>query len=147
MSRPLLLVQLATTLPLAGLIWTIQLVHYPLFARVGEAGFPAFHAAHSQRISWLVVPLMLAELIAAIAWVSSPPARGPTWLATAMLGLVGAAWITTAFASVPAHARLGAGFDAAALDALVTTNWARTAAWTARAVVLLWLTAGELEPR
>ena len=147
MSRSILLVQLATTLPLVGLIWTIQLVHYPLFARVGAAGFSTYHAAHSQRISWLVVPLMFAELFAAIAWVASPPARGPAWLATAMLGLVGAAWITTAFASVPAHARLGAGFDAAALDALVTTNWARTAAWTVRAAVLLWLTAGELERR
>ena len=30
----LLIAQLASTLPLVGLIWTIQLVHYPLFELV-----------------------------------------------------------------------------------------------------------------
>ena len=47
MNRLLLLLQLATTLPLAGLIWTIQVVHYPLFAGVGPARFAAYHADHS----------------------------------------------------------------------------------------------------
>ncbi len=144
MNRALLLAQLATTLPLAGLIWTIQVVHYPLFARVGASGFAAYHAAHAQRITWLVAPLMLVELAAALAWLREPVARAPSWFAPAMAALVGVAWVTTACWSVPAHTHLEHAFDRGAYDQLVATNWARTAAWTLRAALLLGLTAREL---
>ena len=50
---------------LAGLIWTIQVVHYPLFSRVGREGFAAYEQAHSGMITPLVGPVMLAELAAA----------------------------------------------------------------------------------
>lgn len=146
MTRALLLAQLATTLPLAGLIWTIQVVHYPLFARVGASGFAAYHAAHAQRITWLVAPLMLVELAAALAWLRGPVERAPTWFGYAMAALVGVAWVSTACWSVPAHAHLEHAFERAAYDRLVATNWARTAAWTLRAALLLWLTSRELAP-
>jgi hypothetical protein len=146
-TRALLLAQLATTLPLAGLIWTIQLVHYPLFAGVGSAGFAAYHAAHSQRITVLVAPLMLVELGAAVASLHWPSARAPAWYGPAMAALVGVAWVTTALCSVPAHARLELAFDRRAHEWLVATNWARTAAWSLRAALLLWLTSRELAPR
>ena len=57
-----LLAQAATTLPLVGLIWTIQLVHYPLFDGVGAEGFAAYERRHAAAITWLVAPLMLGEL-------------------------------------------------------------------------------------
>ena len=57
MSRTLLLMQVASTLILVGLIWTIQLVHYPLFDHVEAERFRDFHRQHSEHISWLVVPL------------------------------------------------------------------------------------------
>jgi hypothetical protein len=147
MTRALLLAQLATTLPLAGLIWTIQVVHYPLFARVGAPGFAAYHAEHAARITWLVGPLMLVELGAALAWFRWPIERAPTWYAPAMAALVGVAWVTTACGSVPAHAQLELAFDRGAYDRLVASNWARTAAWSLRAALLLWLTSRELPLR
>lgn len=61
---------------LAGLIWTIQVVHYPLFPRVGREGFAAYEQAH--------------------------------------------------------------GFDADAHARLVSSNWIRTVAWSARALLLAW---------
>ena len=35
---------------LTGLIWTIQLVHYPSFGLVGKAEFVQFHQAHTTRM-------------------------------------------------------------------------------------------------
>ena len=64
MSRSLLFVQLATTLPLCGLIWTIQIVHYPLFSAVGNDAFSAYHIEHSRSISLVVVPLYLYKFYA-----------------------------------------------------------------------------------
>ena len=50
------LVHAAATWFLVGLIWIIQVVHYPLFARVGEDGFVAYEAAHTRLISLVVGP-------------------------------------------------------------------------------------------
>ena len=46
----LLAIQLLTTLPLVGLIWTIQVVHYPLFSRVGAPEFIEYQHAHMRAI-------------------------------------------------------------------------------------------------
>ena len=38
--------QAAATFGMTGLIWLVQLVQYPAFARVGAAEFAAFHRHH-----------------------------------------------------------------------------------------------------
>ena len=57
-SDALLLACLASTLFMTGLIWFVQVVHYPLFDRVGAARFVPYHAAHSRRTSWVVAAPM-----------------------------------------------------------------------------------------
>jgi hypothetical protein len=137
--RAAFVVQLATTLPLVGLIWLVQVVAYPLFARVGTGDFAAYHAAHSRLITVVVGPLMLGELVGALAWVVAADDTVPRWLAWVGLALVAVAWLVTAFASVPQHEVLSRGFEARAHALLVSTNWLRTFAWTARGALLLWL--------
>ena len=44
----------AVACALTGLIWTIQVVHYPLFARVGEAEWRAYEREHQRRITLVV---------------------------------------------------------------------------------------------
>ena len=53
------------------------------------------------------------------------------------VGLVLLNLATTALVQVPLHRRLSAGWDDRAIRTLVASNWVRTAAWTARAVILL----------
>ena len=117
MRDAVLLASLVLAALLTGLIWTIQVVHYPALADVGAAELRAFHANHSARITALVGPLMLAEA------------------GLAQLGLVGLIWASTVFVQVPLHARIAAG-EAGAITALVATNWVRTLAWSARAALL-----------
>ena len=125
------------TLWMVGLVWFVQVVHYPLFAMVEGPGFVAYEAAHCRRTNWVVGPPMLAEAGAALWLAVSPPSGVPaevTWLGLGLLGLV---WISTALLQVPSHARLSLGFDARAHRVLVATNWVRTAAWTVRGVIAL----------
>jgi hypothetical protein len=137
-SRVTLLLNLATTLPLVGLIWLVQVVAYPLFAKVGPSEFGAYHEAHSRLITFVVGPLMVGELLASLAlWAD---ATAPRWLAASAGALAVSTWVFTMFVSVPKHAALSTGFDAAMHAALVSTNWLRTVAWTARGALLLgWL--------
>jgi len=126
-----------STLMMAGVIWFVQLVHYPLFVHVGEQKFGRFEKEHVRRTTWIVAPLMTAEAATAIglvlfSWDSRH--RGLTLLGLLLLVVI---WASTAFLQVPCHKRLAEGFDLRAACRLVGTNWIRTAAWTARALLAI----------
>ncbi len=130
----LLTAHAAATWALVGLIWTVQIVHYPLFAQVGADAFRSYHARHTRRITWIVAPLMATELLTAVLLVVRG-AREP-WL-LASLAPLAFNWLSTWRTQIPLHNRLATGFDAAVHRRLVTTNWWRTAAWTIRGGCLL----------
>lgn len=134
----LLLLQATATLALTGLIWFVQLVHYPLLGRVGRSEHLAYHAGHVRRTGRVVAPLMLVEAFAAIALVARP-GDAPAWAVWLGLGLVALVWLSTFLVQVPCHERLSRGFDEAAWRRLVRTNWMRTGAWTVRAGLVVWL--------
>jgi hypothetical protein len=130
-------VHAASTLFLAGVIWTIQVVHYPLFARVGPEGFDAAMTDHGRRITTVVMgPWALQG--ATTAWLlAQPPAGVPGALLWSAAVLAAVPVAVTIAVSVPAHEELGEGFDPAVHSRLLATNWLRTVAWTVHAVVAL----------
>lgn len=145
MSEPflklVLLLNVTATLYMVGLIWCVQIVHYPLFAQVGKDGFASYEAAHSSLITLVVGPPMLIELATAglLLFFRSPVIR----LSEAIIGVVLLAviWLSTMFLQVPQHRVLSVGFDAAAHQFLVSSNWLRTVAWSLRGALVLWMTA------
>lgn len=141
MTEYLLLAHLAATLYMVGLIWFVQIVHYPLFARVGEGGFPLYSEAHSRLTSYVVGPPMLLEAGTAFLLVFTRPEGVPLSLVIVGLALVAAIWLSTVLLQVPRHTALGSGFDRSQWQGLVGTNWIRTAAWSARGLVVLWMLA------
>ncbi len=129
----LLLIHAAATWFMTGLIWFVQVVHYPLFAGVGRDTWADYGEKHRARTTFIVMPVMLIELAAA-GWLAATRTDGLAITGLALLALV---WLSTFLVQVPLHARLGAGHDAALMRRLVTTNWLRTIAWTARGVIAL----------
>ncbi len=122
---------------MSGLIWFVQIVHYPLFADVPEEGFAAYERKHQQRTTWVVAPLMFVELGTAGAIATGFVPGVPERLAWAGLGLVVVVWTATLLVSVPLHAKLEHGKNAAVIRKLVVTNWIRTVLWTARGVLAI----------
>lgn len=135
----MLLTQVFATLFMVGLIWFVQIVHYPLYANVGREQFPEYEALHNRMTTWVVGPAMLVELVTAVLLPKYSP-NTSSMLAWTGLGLLIVIWISTAALSVPAHDVLTAGFSAEAYRKLVNTNWIRTVAWTARGVILMVIT-------
>ena len=134
-----LVLSAAATWAMVGLIWMVQLVHYPLFARVGPQHVIAYEREHTRRITWVVLPLMMAELACTAvlaAWLPPGPARSTAWVGAGLLAVV---WASTALVQVPQHERLSHSWDAAVHRALVRGNWVRTLAWSARGVLALLL--------
>lgn len=135
MTPTVVLTHAAATWFLTGLIWTIQVVHYPLFAEVGTDRFVAYEAAHASRITAVIaLPWALQGLTTAALLLSPPPGAG-RGLVLALAVLAAIPVVVTVALSVPAHTILGGGFDAVAHGRLTSTNWLRTGAWTVHALL------------
>lgn len=138
MEKILLIVQIASTIMLTGVIWVVQLVQYPFFRYVEKAAFAKYHAAYTFWITPIVAPLMIAELLSAALILLYTPAYLNYKLLVGGLLLCFAAWLSTFFLQVPLHDRLSAGFSAETHALLVKTNWIRTAVWSLRAVLIFY---------
>ena len=148
LAVPLFVAQLAATLVMTGVIWFVQVVHYPLFAHAAAGGdamaWRRYAAAHGRRTTWVVAAPMLVELATAVAMVRWRPPWCSAPTAWAGLALAVGLWASTARLQVPRHETLARGWDAPAHRRLVRTNWLRTAGWSVRAVLLLATLAGVL---
>lgn len=133
----LFILHLGGTLMMTGLIWLIQVVHYPLFAEVGANQFARYEMLHGKRITVVVLPLMMAELLTGVVLLLHPVACYPKAWSWTGAGLIVLIWLSTAFLQVPQHTVLRSGFDEQAYRRLVRTNWIRTLAWSARSILLL----------
>lgn len=135
----LLLAHAGSTLAMVGIIWFVQVVHYPLFERVGKEGFAAYSEAHSRLTGYVVGPPMLLEAATALGLLFWRSAEIPSLAVWSGLVLLAAIWVSTALLQVPRHSRLARGFDAASHRLLVLSNWLRTALWSARGALVLWM--------
>ena len=129
----ILLIQTLSCAFLTGLIWVIQILHYPAFAEISAERFAAFHTAHSRNITFIVAPMMLVELVTAV-WLVALEPRDVVFIFNA-IGAV-AIWLSTFFLSVPLHNKLALQGDSLVIQRLVATNWPRTILWSVRLVLL-----------
>lgn len=131
----LLIIQLIATCGMLGVIWFVQLVTYPQFAEIGGPEFTSYHRNYSNRITWIVAPLMLIELGTAFLCVFHFWKSPLMPLALAGFIIVIALWALTAFVQVPQHSRLSYGHSVETIRDLVKGNWVRTILWTVKTVL------------
>ena len=124
---------LFATFAMTGIIWFVQVVHYPMLARLPHENFAALEREHCDRTGFVVAPPMLVEAFT-LVWLLFRGFNSPLFLFTA--ALLGVVWISTFTLQVPAHRALLQGWSESTHRRLVFTNWIRTAAWTLRAVIL-----------
>ncbi len=135
----LLLTNAIATLYMTGLIWMVQIVHYPLFAEVGLEQFPQYARKHQFLTSIVVGPPMLTEAFSSVllAWYI-PPGASLSIVITGIF-IVITIWASTALIQVPCHEKLEEGFTKSIHKRLVLSNWFRTVAWTARGALVIWM--------
>jgi hypothetical protein len=132
----LYITNLIITWYLVGLIWTIQRLHYPLFAHISQDVFIRYEEMHVLWITPIVAPAMVVELatgallLRSTSWYLSTSER---WLCFALILII---WGSTFFIQTPLHSRLMQEHSLTTIRSLVITNWIRTIAWTARGLVL-----------
>ena len=132
------LVTLAFTLYMTGMIWSMQVLEYPLFALVGRNEFPAYHAAHNRALPFFVILPSVLAFISAVVLFWIRPAGIPLWSVVVVVALDLAVLVLTAVQLAPLHGKLDReGFSTEVITTLVRGNWIRTILWTINALVLL----------
>ena len=122
---------------MVGLIWFVQIVHYPLFGYVGSKEFETFHEHHKILITPVVGFVMIVELVTTGILIFQIPVGIPNWTVIVGIILIGVIWISTLFLQIPYHNKLSSKFDKNALMMLVNTNWIRTICWSLRGIIVL----------
>jgi hypothetical protein len=130
----ILITQLACCLSMTGIIWLVQLVHYPAYHYIAADKFQRYQKFHTKNITKIVLPLMLAELLSAILLAIT---WWPSFHSLANLAIVILIWLATFLISVPIHQKLNLTYDATLIKKLINTNWIRTILWSLRS--LAWL--------
>ena len=135
----LLLVNAAATLLMTGLIWFVQIVHYPLFRQLPRERCTSYVRLHGKTTSLVVIPVMLTELVTSGLLVLYRPPGLSLLVVSGGLALTLLIWASTFLLQVPCHQRLSLAYDEATIDLLVRSNWARTVLWSLRSLLVLWM--------
>lgn len=126
----------ASTFFMTGLIWIIQLLHYPSYRFIQPEKFSSYQNFHTNRITFIVGPVMLIEVLSGM-YLTVTSDGTPVWT----LNFVGLCliWLSTLFFSIPAHNQLHWGYNEKVISRLINTNWLRTLTWSFRSLLMLYL--------
>lgn len=139
MASWLLLVHLAATGYLTGLVWFVQAVHYPMLAGLPAAELPGLIDRNRSLTFWVVAPAMLLEAATGVLLLMWRPTAIPRGLVLAGLSLLAVVWGLTFLVLVPLHEALAGGYDVGDVQRLIDYNWPRVGAWSLRLLLVLWM--------
>ena len=130
-----MLVNFVAAAVMTGVIWFVQWVHYPLLATVSVEHAVETAIEHQRRTGQVLAIPMAVEGFTTLGLLISRPAGVQIiwpWFGAVLLAV---ALGSTVFVSVPLHAKMAINPTADVGRRLVVTNWPRTIAWSARAIV------------
>jgi len=133
----LFMIHLVSTSFMVGVIWIVQLVHYPTFLFIDEQKSYDFQKFHMSRISYIVMPAMTTELFSGIyIYIYSNMAIDSKLFLLSLTILI-INWIITALVFVEMHNKLLINYKIEIISLLVKWNWLRTLLWSVRLILLL----------
>ena len=123
-------IHFASTAVMVGVIWVIQLLHYPTFHYIEKNNYSQFQKFHMNRISYIVIPAMVIEMLSGIMLVII---NDDFIISFSLLVCI---WIITFVFFTNIHQRLLSKYEMTTVEKLVNLNWIRTVFWTVRLVIL-----------
>jgi hypothetical protein len=121
-----------------GVTWFAQIVVYPLFGKVGESEYVAYHHFYSSRIPLPVIIPGFLSFLMPVALAFLGPEEVPSWMYLASVGCGLAGLLVTVALEIPRHSRLEkGGRQEPVIAELIRFNWPRTLAITGSAAITL----------
>ena len=139
-GQSMLAMHLALASIMVGVIWVIQLVHYPSFRFTDREKYVSFQIFHMRNISFIVVPVMILEFLSGLLLVLYHSNHESLLRISFILLLI--IWLVTALFFAQIHQKLSKGYDETLVRNLVSLNWIRTLLWTIRTIIILYCLIG-----
>lgn len=128
-----ILINLLLSTFMMGVIWVIQLVHYPSFRFIDRSNWARAHNNHVRGISLIVAPVMIAEIVCRF-YLCFHQTNVASISATILLIII---WLSTFNIQVPLHNKLEQAWTLDVVNQLINSNWIRTLLWTINTGILL----------
>jgi hypothetical protein len=138
-SAIILMLHLAGSFMLTGIVWWVQIITYPLIKETPEAVFKHVHRIYMRRVGWIAAPLMLLEMTTSILLIFFPPPLVPHALLLINFGLIVLVWLVSTLILLPIHQRLSIGHPAHDVQHLIKMNWIRTSLWSVKGILVIWI--------
>ena len=126
-----------STSVMVGVIWVIQLLHYPSFHFVQKSDYPKFQQFHMSRISLIVIPAMIIEFITGIMMLQF--GFSSNFLFISSLVILITIWGITFIFFTKMHQVLISGYNEIIVNRLISINWSRTLLWSLRLFILCYI--------
>ena len=139
-GQSMLAMHLALASIMVGVIWVIQLVHYPSFRFTDREKYVSFQIFHMRNISFIVVPVMILEFLSGLLLVLYHSNQESLLRISFILLLI--IWLVTALFFAQIHQKLSKGYDETLVRNLVSLNWIRTLLWTIRTIIITYCLIG-----
>ena len=118
---------------LVGVILMTQILSYPLLLKLGISNFYNYYNSYTNRISFIVIPLMIFEVLLSI--ILNIILNNFYLFASNILLIV--VWGSTFFIQVPIHNKLSSNHSYVLINKLIYTNWIRTIAWICKLIIVI----------
>jgi hypothetical protein len=135
----ILIFQSFFTFLLTGIVWSVQVVSYPLFPWIDREKFCDFEKRYQRKTAFVLFPLMVFECFFAVLLLVVAKEGIFRILSVALFAALLFVWFSTFCLQIPQHAELAHGFSMKNIKKLILTHWIRTVAWTLRSLILIWL--------
>lgn len=138
-------IHLFITIWLTGLIWYVQIVHYPLYKLVSQEDWLEYEKAHVRRTKWVTFYPMLVEALTGVLTLYMWYSKNMAIEILLLMGINGilalSTWITTFTIQYPLHMQLCQAYNLVYIQRLINSNWLRVFIWTLRSilVIILWI--------
>ena len=119
---------------MTGIIWLIQLIHYPSFSFIDKNMYSKFQTFHMNRISFLVGPIMILELLSGFYLLLFFYSESNFFVINFILNILILNMTIIVFATI--HKKLIEGFKFSLFAKLISMNWIRTILWSMKSIFI-----------
>ncbi|MFE1310655.1 hypothetical protein [Streptomyces sp. NPDC058755] len=138
-TAALVLAQTLAVLYTTGFVWTLQLMDYPMVARLREGASESYMAAHNQMFWRVLAPGLLVAGVTSVLLVVARGPAVPLWAALLCVALLVLIMVLSGAVATPDRVALAQHFSASVHAHLLRVSWVRTAAFSAWSGLDAWL--------
>ena len=128
-------ISLFTNLIMVGISLITHFVTYPSFKLIKSSSFSEFHKSYTNKMLFIVAPVMILELISSLLLVNFD--KSDNNLEIGFLIILMLIWLLTFFIIVPIHNKLTVNYNKDLNQKLIKYNGLRTILWMIKLILFI----------